>query len=660
MVPSKTRAAMTKNQEFVIVTAMKNEGPYILEWVAHHLAIGFGHFIVVTNDCADGTDEILLALQRQGLVTHVINPRVLSVEVGKWQIAALKIAQYYPAYRRAKWILHSDVDEFVHLEAPLTQVSDLVERLAPVDAISLTSTPYSGDNRVEMRDEPVCDQFTMMSRIPSQDEFTAIKTLYRNALPWSPRRNHRPIMRDFSALGLVWKDGSGNQLPPSFTDTDRKVIASGGTTDHARLNHYAIRSIESFLVKIDRGDVMDAARLENRFIDYYRGYDTSGMAAPAPLGPAARSVLDGFLKDPELARLHRRSFDWHRAKADEIVATGDGFTTARAIGLCDPERVNPTETAKAPVSPAGQLHSLSRNAERGETSALPKIASFWTGSDLTFVEVLVAQSYLDAGHEFTLYTLDEVGNVPKGVIIADARDIYAPKFAVGPELRHNNAVYSDIFRLFMIRETGAIWADMDAYCLRPFIFPTPYVFGFEEAKKSDHSLANGVLGLPSNSPGLHGCVEFLTSLTPIPPFFRRSRQDQLQDRKASGETWNVTEFSWGTTGPRMVDHYLAETGEKRFGVGKNVLYPGPRPFRRAHLDPAVSSEVYEHPETVSVHIFGKTKRFILEDFGGDLPKDCYLDRLCRRHGIDPAEFPIDAGKTTGTVAKGKVRSAAAE
>ncbi|MGA1180601.1 MAG: glycosyltransferase family 2 protein [Marivivens sp.] len=60
---------------------MKNEGPYILEWVAHHLAIGFGHFIVVTNDCEDGTDEILLALQQRGPVTHVINqgccPRIL-------------------------------------------------------------------------------------------------------------------------------------------------------------------------------------------------------------------------------------------------------------------------------------------------------------------------------------------------------------------------------------------------------------------------------------------------------------------------------------------------------------------------------------------------------------------------------------------------------
>lgn len=143
----------------------------------------------------------------------------------------MKIAQYYPAYRKADWILHAYVDEFVRLEAPLDQISELVERLSPVDAISLTSTPYSGNNRVEMRDEPVCDQFTMMSRVPSQDEFTAVKTLYRNALPWSPRRNHRPIMRDFSARGLVWKDGSGNQLPPLFSDTDKKVIASGGTID---------------------------------------------------------------------------------------------------------------------------------------------------------------------------------------------------------------------------------------------------------------------------------------------------------------------------------------------------------------------------------------------------------------------------------------------
>lgn len=272
----------------------------------------------------------------------------------------------------------------------------------------------------------------------------------------------------------------------------------------------------------------------------------------------------------------------------------------------------------------------------------------------------MAQSYLDAGHRFTLYTLDEVNNVPDGVVVSNAREIYAPTFEVGSGLRHNNAVYSDIFRLFMIERTGAIWVDMDAYCLRPFIFPTPYVFGLKEVKSAEHTLANGVLGLPPDSPGLRTCVDFLTGPTPIPPFFRQRRQEQLLERKRAGETWSVAEFSWGTTGPRMVDHYLAQSGEKRFGVGKKVLYPGPRPFRRTLLKPDIPHYVYEHPETVSVHIFGKTKRFILDEHDGLPPKDCYLDRLCRRHGIDPAEFPLQAKKTTGTVAKGKVSAPAAE
>jgi hypothetical protein len=555
------RATGMSNTDFIIVTAMKNEGPYILEWVAHHLSIGFGHFVVVTNDCDDGTDEILLALQRRGLVTHAINPRVLTDDVGKWQTAALKFAQFYPAYRRAEWILHSDVDEFVRLEAPLGSVAELVDRVSPVDAISLTSTPYSSDDRCEMIDEPVCDQFERMSRAPAPEVLTAVKTLYRNALPWSPRRNHRPIMRDFSARGLVWKDGSGHELPPAYTDSDMKVIASGGTTDFARLNHYAIRSIESFLVKIDRGDVMGAARLEERFVDYYKDYDGAGPSDPAPLGDQAPKILAEFLSDPDLGHLHRRAFDWHREKAKAVLEAGEGYATARAIGLCNPSRASAAEDPARSVSPTGRLHAIARAAARGETRDLPKIASFWTGSDLSFVELLVAQSFLDAGHDFTLYTLDEVANVPAGVTIRDAREIFAPTFGVGPGQRHNNAVFSDIFRLFMIQKTGAIWVDMDAYCLRPFIFPTEYVFGFEEIKKDAPSLANGVLGLPGGSPGLDACLEFLLDPAPIPPFFRRARRDELEKRKEGGEAWDVTGFSWGTTGPRMVDHFLASSGK---------------------------------------------------------------------------------------------------
>ena len=648
------------NSDFIVVTAMKNEGPYILEWVAHHFAIGFGHFIVVTNDCDDGTDEILLALQRRGLVTHVINPRVLSEDLGKWQIAALKIAQHYPAYRKADWILHADVDEFVRLEAPLEQISELVERLAPVDAISLTSTPYSGDNRVEMRDEPVCDQFTMMSRVPSQDEFTAVKTLYRNALPWSPRRNHRPIMRDFSARGLVWKDGSGNQLPPLFSDTDKKGIASGGTIDFARLNHYAIRSIESFLVKVDRGDVMEAARLGERYIRYYRDYDQDGTKAPSPLGAEARRILADFMNDPKLSDLHRAAFEWHRNRAEEILKTGKGFATALALGLGKKEE---PERAVAPEDDQrlfGTLHAKANSSLPCDRDTLPHIASFWTGSDLSFVEVLAAQSFLDAGHRFTLYTLDEVANVPKGIEIKNARDILAPGFEVGPGLAHNNAVYSDIFRLRMIQETGAIWVDMDAYCLRRFVFPSEYVYGNASRQKKGFGIENGVLGLPKDSPCLTSMLDFLLSDQPIPPFFNGPRRKALSERAQRLESWGVESFKYMTTGPRTLDHFVRAYELEVYAMPSTVFYPGPNISSMAILDPSVPDSVYELEETRSVHIYGRTKGQLVDHFDGVLPRDCYLDRLCRRHGIDPAEFPLQAKKTTGTVAKGKVSAPAAE
>ncbi len=35
---------------------MKNEGPYIVEWIAYHRAIGVDNFLIYTNGCEDGTD----------------------------------------------------------------------------------------------------------------------------------------------------------------------------------------------------------------------------------------------------------------------------------------------------------------------------------------------------------------------------------------------------------------------------------------------------------------------------------------------------------------------------------------------------------------------------------------------------------------------------
>ena len=48
------------------VSMMKDEAPYLLEWFAHHLAVGFTDILVYTNDCTDGTDDMLAERFAQG------------------------------------------------------------------------------------------------------------------------------------------------------------------------------------------------------------------------------------------------------------------------------------------------------------------------------------------------------------------------------------------------------------------------------------------------------------------------------------------------------------------------------------------------------------------------------------------------------------------
>ena len=54
------------SETYTVVSTMKNEGPYILDWVAHYKTLGFDHILVCTNDCTDPTVDILLRLQEMG------------------------------------------------------------------------------------------------------------------------------------------------------------------------------------------------------------------------------------------------------------------------------------------------------------------------------------------------------------------------------------------------------------------------------------------------------------------------------------------------------------------------------------------------------------------------------------------------------------------
>ena len=52
------------------ILTVRNEGAFLLEWLAHHRAVGVTDFVVFSNDCDDGTDLILDRLAAMGLIHH--------------------------------------------------------------------------------------------------------------------------------------------------------------------------------------------------------------------------------------------------------------------------------------------------------------------------------------------------------------------------------------------------------------------------------------------------------------------------------------------------------------------------------------------------------------------------------------------------------------
>lgn len=330
---------MAKKSRFLIVTAMKNEGPYILDWVAHHLAVGFDHFFVVTNDCDDGTDRILDRLAEMGHVTHVPNPKMLNRDKGQWQVMGLRYAKMFNVYRDAEWIMHSDVDEYLQFNTRKKSLDGFLAKVGKTDVVSFTSVPYNSNGQKHLLDEPVVSQFTQRNKPygalakGTAPVLNAVKTLFRNDIKFRLRRNHRPLLDTFSQTGSIWRDGSGNTLGPGYTDTEIKAMNALSSVQHAQLNHYAIRSAEAYFLKVARGDVAGTTRLEQS-LKYWTNYNREGDADTRYAKPslACRKIRSGFARDAELKFWHDKAVLCHKDKVARILETEEGRQLAEKMG----------------------------------------------------------------------------------------------------------------------------------------------------------------------------------------------------------------------------------------------------------------------------------------------------------------------------------------
>ncbi|HYR84548.1 MAG TPA: glycosyltransferase family 2 protein [Terriglobia bacterium] len=89
-----------------IAAIVKDEAPYLREWIEYHRIVGVERFYIIDNGSQDGTLEILQAYQREGIVHSA------TIEGSRKQMLAYVAAARH-ADRKTEWLAFIDADEFL-------------------------------------------------------------------------------------------------------------------------------------------------------------------------------------------------------------------------------------------------------------------------------------------------------------------------------------------------------------------------------------------------------------------------------------------------------------------------------------------------------------------------------------------------------------------
>ncbi|WP_417605515.1 glycosyltransferase family 2 protein [Primorskyibacter flagellatus] len=326
----------------VIVGCMKNEAPYIVEWIAYHRAIGVDNFLIYTNGCEDGTAKILDRLQDMGVVQHRNNDGWRGKSPQQY---ALNQALKEPLIRKADWIIHIDVDEFMNVRCDNGTLQDFLARVPDVTNVAMTWRLFGHNGIQRLEDRFVIDQFDGCAPkyCPKPHTVWGFKTMFRNIGAYAKISCHRPNKLDEAFREKVrWVNGSGADMTDEVVQNGWRNSRKSIGYDLLQLNHYALRSAESFLIKRQRGRALHVNRSIG--LNYWIRMDWSDFTDVTIKRNIPRMQLeyDRLMEDDRLRALHKNGLGWHRAKADELHANpefAELYRKALAMRLTETERV---------------------------------------------------------------------------------------------------------------------------------------------------------------------------------------------------------------------------------------------------------------------------------------------------------------------------------
>lgn len=256
---------------YAVVCSVKDEGPFLLEWVCWQRLLGFTDIVVVTNDCTDHSPALLDALAAAGWITHLRH----DVPEGR-QITARKLAaaKALPQVSGADWVMVADVDEYLVIHAGDGRLPDLLA--VPGKPFLGMSIPWRvfGTSFRRTWEDGLLHRQCLRAGAPGGRLSGWVKSIHRKP-GWfarlgehSPKKLFPRRLADWGKEGMIWVNPAGQEVTGWMPEGDSLRILPEALQgwDVAQINHYMLRSVESFSLK--RGTLSPVAG-KDRYTDAY-------------------------------------------------------------------------------------------------------------------------------------------------------------------------------------------------------------------------------------------------------------------------------------------------------------------------------------------------------------------------------------------------------
>ena len=240
---------------------------------------------------------------------------------------ALKDAKSQDIVSNADWVWIADVDEFPNIHVGDHSFTALIDACDDPQTISLNFQFFANNDIDAFEDRPVIEQFNRShnSDLWCGEAAIEVKSLVRQDFPLQYFGAHRPFFRPKikGKQRPSWSDGSGRAVPHRFlvAANPRRIrrFPAAGARTFATLNHYALRSLDSYLVKNDRGDV----NRENRAFDdtYWRERNDPAWEDTSIQRylPALKDQIAKLKSQGDIAALHDACVAAHIARRDALL-----------------------------------------------------------------------------------------------------------------------------------------------------------------------------------------------------------------------------------------------------------------------------------------------------------------------------------------------------